>query len=224
MARVFYFVTLLWIIHSSRALFHLPLEFLTVFPRDPVGLLGVLFAPMLHSDWDHLMANTVPLLGLGALVAYAYPKTQLRLWLLVWLGSGLGVWLFGRSAHHLGASGIVTGLFYFLLLAAIIRRDKKSIAVMFTAVILAGSVFLGVLPFDPKISFESHLFGALSGVAGAIIWRYLDPVPEPKRYDWEFEADSDDDTWWQHPPPPLTHFSDGDATTNEGRDSLGSNQ
>ena len=196
---IVYFVLFLWVIKSAEGLFNLHLSFLAVHPGELSGLFGVIFAPMLHSDYDHLIANSLPLLLLGGLVTYGYPISKWKSLTIIWLVSGVGVWLFGRPSFHLGASGLVSGLFYFLFIASIIRRDKVSIALMFIAVLMYGGILLGVLPWDPKISFESHFFGAIGGAVSAFLFRNLDPKPTPKVYDWENENEDEleEDEYWK---------------------------
>lgn len=195
----FYFTLLLWIIASAEELFALDLRLFTIQPGEYIGLLGVIFAPLLHGSWDHLIANSLPLLLLGSLLFYGYPISKWKTLLVVWLVSGIGVWLYGRPSFHLGASGLTTGLFYFLFVASIIRRDKVSIALMCIAVFMHGSVLLGVLPWDPKISFEAHFFGAIGGTLSAFLFSSQDPKPQRKVYHWEYEEheiDTEEDEYW----------------------------
>ena len=197
---VFYFTLLLWVIKSAEELFGFDIRILTIQPGEISGLLGIIFAPLLHGSWNHLAANSLPLLLLGGLQAYGYPESKWKTLLVIWLVSGIGVWLFGRPSYHLGASGLTTGLFYYLFIASIIRRDRVSIALMCIAVFMYGSILLGILPWDPKISFEAHFFGAVGGVLSAMLYREHDPKPKRKVYDWEKEDDSNDaekDEYWK---------------------------
>lgn len=197
---VFYFTSLLWIIKSAEGIFSLDIRFLTILPREVTGLLGIIFAPLLHSSWNHLAANSLPLLLLGSLLAYGYPVSKWKTLLIVWLVSGFGVWLFGRPSYHLGASGLTTGLFYFLFIASILRRDRISIAIMCIAVFMYGSILLGILPWDPRISFEAHFFGAIGGILSAILFCQQDPKAKRKIYDWEQEESSntsEEDEYWK---------------------------
>lgn len=187
------FVIFLWVIKAAEELFRLELSFLAVKPQEISGLIGIIFAPLLHSDYDHLIANSLPLILLGGLLFYGYPISKYRTVAIVWIVSGVGVWLFGRPSYHLGASGLVSGLFYFLFFSAIFRRDKVSIALMFIAVLMYGGILLGILPWDPKISFESHFFGAVGGVTSATLFKNIDPKPIEKTYDWEGEDEELED-------------------------------
>lgn len=196
----FYFTTLLWVIQAAVELFSLDIRLLTIQPNEVTGLLGIIFAPLLHNTWGHLFANSVPLMLLGGLLAYGYPLSQWKSLIIIWLVSGLGVWLFGRPSYHLGASGLTTGIFYLLLMASILRRDRVSTALMFIAVLMYGGILLGILPWDPKISFEAHFFGAVGGVLSAILFHKQDPRPEEKVYDWENEEEQNEleaEAYWK---------------------------
>ncbi len=194
----FYFTLLLWLIKFVEELYTLELNLFAIAPREALGLLGIVFSPLLHGSWGHLAANSLPLLVLGSLHAYGYPVSKWKTLLVIWLVSGLGVWLFGRPSFHLGASGLTTGLFYFLLIASMVRRDKVSVGLMFIAVFMFGSILLGVLPWDPKISFEAHFFGAVGGALSVLLFRHQDPKPPKKVYEWEragYSTDDEDEYW-----------------------------
>ena len=102
---------------------------------------------------------------------------------------GLLVWLFARESYHIGASGLVYGFAAFLFFSGLFRKDKRSIALSLLIVFLYGGMVWGVLPTDPKISFESHLFGALTGIVCAFLFRKNDPPPV---YEWEEENYEDE--------------------------------
>ena len=190
---------LLWLIKLTQESFALDLHFLAISPREPLGLLGIFFAPLLHGSWEHLAGNSFALLVLGSLHAYGYPISKWKTLIIILFVSGIGVWLFGRPSFHLGASSITSGLFYFLLIAALFRRDKFSITLMLIAVFMFGSILLGIFPLDPKISFEAHFFGAVGGTLSAILFRNRDPKPIKKIYEWEKEGYSieDEGEYWK---------------------------
>ncbi len=108
-------VSVLWVIQSAGVLFSLPLNVLGIMPLEPARLYGILTAPLVHGSYEHIFNNTLPLLVLGTALWYGYPRS--RWWVIAssWLVSGIGVWLFGREAVHLGASGVSHGLFFFYL-------------------------------------------------------------------------------------------------------------
>jgi len=181
------FIGLLWMIKLADVLLSLDLYRYAVYPRELNGLWGILFAPFIHSTWSHLLANTPSLLVLGSLLLYVYPKSTKIVLPLIYLGSGLGVWLFARSNFHLGVSGLTHGLMFFLFVIGILRRDKQSIAFALIVFFLYGGMVWGIFPQTPNISFESHFFGAAMGVISAIVLRNYEPFPPEKKYDWEDE-------------------------------------
>ncbi|NVK87830.1 MAG: rhomboid family intramembrane serine protease [Gammaproteobacteria bacterium] len=187
------FIVILWIVHAAQALAHHSLYYLGVLPQHVTGLIGIVTAPFIHGDWGHLANNSLSLMILGSLMWYAYPSATKQSLLVIWLFSGIGVWLFGRESYHYGASGVAYGLFYFLFVAAMVRRDKKAIAVMLVAVLMYGSMVLGVLPWDAKISFEGHLSGAVGGLLSVFLFHRKQQAPPVPRYDWEVHDDLDDE-------------------------------
>lgn len=186
------FVLLLWIVHVAAVVGEWDLRSLGVRPGMVSGLVGVMTAPLVHGSWSHLFSNTLPLLVLGTALVYGTPRAAAIALPVIWLGSGLGVWLFGREAVHIGASGLTHGVMVFVFVAGILRRDRRSIALALLVFFLYGGMIWGVLPLAPGISFESHLFGALAGLACAFLLRACDPLPERPRYSWEDDEDADD--------------------------------
>jgi membrane associated rhomboid family serine protease len=192
-------VGIVWCIKSSEFIFHIDFSWLGVYPQKMHGLLGILTAPLIHGSLEHIFNNTLPMLILGTLLLYGYPKSRWRVLATVWLLSGLGVWIFGRESYHIGASGLTHGVFFYLLVVSIFRRDKRSVAIMMTAFFLYGGMTMTIFPRDEGISFEYHLFGAIAGVLSAFLWHSLDPKPIRKTYDWENHSEADDpiigDAW-----------------------------
>jgi membrane associated rhomboid family serine protease len=183
------FVVALWWVLMIESALGASFRHLAVYPGEPSGLVGVVFAPLLHGSPEHLAANSLPLLVLGTLSLALYPRASLRALLLIWLASGLGVWLIGRPSFHLGASGLGHGLMFFVFLMGLLRRDRASIAAAFIAFFLYGGMLLTVFPREPGVSWEYHLCGALAGALAAILWRRLDPLPPRKKYSWELEEE-----------------------------------
>jgi membrane associated rhomboid family serine protease len=159
-------------------------------PRETGGLIGVLTAPFAHASFEHLMSNTLPLGILAALALYAYPRATRFALPLIWLASGLGVWLWARPSVHVGISGIVHGLMFFLFVMGLLRRDRLGVAIALIVFFLYGGMLMTVLPRDPDVSFEYHLFGALAGIAAAIGLFRFDPLPPRRRYSWEDEEEA----------------------------------
>jgi membrane associated rhomboid family serine protease len=177
------FVALIWGLKFFEFVLGVDLYNLGVYPRTPSGLLGVVTAPLIHGSWEHVIGNTLPIMLLGSMLIYGYPRS--RFWALagIWLLSGTGVWLFARSSYHLGASGLTHGIFFYLFVGGILRRDKRSAALLLMAFYMYGGMLLTILPRDLSVSFESHFFGAASGAILAYVFRNWDPKPMRKRYE-----------------------------------------
>lgn len=187
------FLLLLWIIRLAETLAGTSLSNLGVYPQSASGLIGVITAPLIHGSWEHLISNTLPVLLLGSMLLYGYPNSRWWVITLVWLCSGLGVWFFARENHHIGASGLAHGLFFFLFGAGILRRDKRSVALLMVAFFMYGTMVWTIFPQAPGISFEYHFFGAVSGLTCAILFRRRDPKPVVKTYQWEQEEPAEEE-------------------------------
>ena len=179
---------ILWV-HLAGVWFGGEFRGLGVLPREPSGLIGVLFAPLIHGSWGHVASNAIALFVLGTLAIYAYPRTTLRALPLIWLLAGLGTWLIGRDSVHIGASGITYGLMAMLGVLGVLRWEPRAIAVSLVTFLLYGGMVWGVLPGEAGISWESHLTGAVAGVIAAVIWRECDPRPPRRKWSWEIEAE-----------------------------------
>jgi membrane associated rhomboid family serine protease len=186
------FVALIWVIELLNWGLNLGPEDFGVRPRQLAGLPGILFAPLVHGGFAHLIANSLPLLVLGTAMLYLYPSAALRVLPAVYLGPGVAVWLFARGGAHVGASGLVYGLVSYIFVAGLIRRDRRAIAASLLVCFMYGALVWGVLPIEPGVSWETHLAAALIGVVLAIALRRLD-MPLRKRYSWEDEKDNDAD-------------------------------
>ncbi|MFT2091177.1 rhomboid family intramembrane serine protease [Paraglaciecola sp. 2405UD69-4] len=194
-------VAFLWCIKSAEILFGWNLSFMGLVPLNPQGLIGIVTAPLVHGSLEHLFNNSFAILVLGAMLFYGYPKSWYKVVTLVWLVSGIGVWLFARDANHIGASGLTHGLFFYLFTVSIFRRDKMSVAIMMIAFLMYGGMTMSIFPREEYISYEYHFFGAVAGMLAAFLWRNTDPKPEVKLYEWEGQDEDDDfDVWgneWQ---------------------------
>jgi membrane associated rhomboid family serine protease len=186
------FVVLLWLIHLMNWGLDLDPSPFGVRPREWSGLVGIVTAPLMHSDFAHLFANSAPLATVGAAMLFLYPRSTLRVLPAVYLGPGVLVWLFGRGSVHLGASGLVYGLVAYVFVAGLLRRDRRAVAASLLVVFMYGSLAWGVLPIQPGVSWETHLSAVVIGVLFTFALRKLD-IPPLKRYAWEDQATEDDD-------------------------------
>jgi membrane associated rhomboid family serine protease len=163
------FVAALWAIEIvDTFLLRGGLDYFGIRPRKLIGLRGVLLAPLLHGNLQHLAANTTPLLMLGWLVMLRGLPDFLGVTAFVWLVSGLGVWLFAPTrSNHIGASGLVFGYFGFLLLRGYFERSFGAIAISVIVGLLYGSLIWSVLPIRRGMSWQGHLFGFAGGIVAA---------------------------------------------------------
>lgn len=141
-----------------------------VVPRSLSHLPYIFTAPFLHGTPTHLMANLVPLLLFMWLTMQWGRRTFLIATLSALIIGGLGVWLFGRTATHIGASGMVYGYFGFLVLAGFRSKKVKYLLISLLVAALYGGMLVGVLPTSKFISFEYHLFGFIGGLIAAWHW------------------------------------------------------
>jgi membrane associated rhomboid family serine protease len=186
------FVVLLWMVKLTEVFVATDFIQLGIYPRRASGLIGILCAPLIHSSFAHLFANSAPILVTGTMLLYGYPRAARVVLPLVYLGSGIAVWLFAREAYHIGASGLVFGMLLFVFTAGVLQWGRRAIALSLAVFFLYGGMLMGVLPVDQDISFESHLAGALIGLVLAFRLRQLDPAPAPKQYSWELEEEEID--------------------------------
>ncbi|MDV3352112.1 rhomboid family intramembrane serine protease [Leptolyngbyaceae cyanobacterium CCMR0082] len=138
-------------------------------PRAPLGLLGIIFSPLLHRNAGHLIANTLPFAILGWLVLLQGIDNFYAISLAILLVSGLGTWIFGRSAIHLGASGLIFGYLGYLIARGYLEVTLMTIGLAFVVMLLYGDQFWTMLPDSEEttLSWEAHMFGFLGGVLAA---------------------------------------------------------
>ena len=136
-------------------------------PRQLDGLDGVLWAPLLHHGWQHLVANTVPVLAFGFLALAGGVGQFIAVTATIWLVGGLGTWLTGSPGVHLGASILIFGWLVFLLARGFFARSPGQIVLAVVLFAVWGGVLWGVLPGTMGISWQGHLFGALGGLIAA---------------------------------------------------------
>ena len=143
------------------------LETFGIVPRTSRGLLGILFAPFLHTGFSHLLANTVAFLLFGGLVLF---REERDFWIVTVIGalfSGVGTWLVGRTAVHVGASGVIFAYFGYLLLTGWFERRVLSLILSVLVFLVWWRTLFGLMPNQQGISWEGHLFGLVGGMLAA---------------------------------------------------------
>jgi membrane associated rhomboid family serine protease len=175
------FVALLWLIEVWDNITGHRLDENGIRPLESDGLWGILFAPLLHSNYDHLIANTVPALVLGFLMTLAGLSRFVFATAIVWIVGGFGTWLIGNigaqcpyvgvscETNHIGASGLIFGWLAFLIVFGFFTRKIWEIVTGIVVLFVYGGVLLGVLPGTPGVSWQGHLCGAVAGVIAAYL-------------------------------------------------------
>jgi membrane associated rhomboid family serine protease len=162
------FTFLLYVIEAYDVSTGLALDQEGIIARDPSHLDSVLWAPLLHAGWAHLESNTLPFLIFGFLAMAGGLRQFVLVTAIVWLTSGLGVWFFSPpGSDTVGASGVIFGWLVFLLFRGFFAGSAKQILLAVVLFFLWGGVLFGVLPGQPGISWQAHLFGALGGILAA---------------------------------------------------------
>lgn len=184
------FVLAFWIVEIfEQSLGHSFVE-LGVYPLHLKGLPGILFSPFIHSGFKHLISNSVPFFILMFMLIYFYRRISYRIFFQLYLLAGIFVWLLGREAWHIGASGVVYAMAAFHLVSGIIRNDTRLLTLSVTVVFLYGGLVWGMFPINPDISWEGHLWGAISGVILAFVYRKY--LIRRDKFDWEEDDEEED--------------------------------
>jgi membrane associated rhomboid family serine protease len=184
-ATILTFVALLYLVELIDQLSRHSLDVNGIRPLETDGLWGIIFAPVLHANWQHLMANTIPLLVLGFLMTLAGVSRFVWATAIVWILGGFGTWLIGNMGSscgptdHIGASGLIFGYLAFLLVFGLFVRRVWDIIIGVVVLFVYGGVLLGAMPVLGQcggVSWQGHLCGAVAGVVAA----YLLSAPERK--------------------------------------------
>jgi membrane associated rhomboid family serine protease len=185
------FVFFMWLVKIVEVLFDLDFSTFGIFPLTSDGLPGILLSPFIHADFKHLFSNSLPLFFLSVALFYFYSEVALKIYFWIYITTGLLVWIFGRSAWHIGASGILYGIASFLFFSGIIRRYFRLIALSLLIVFLYGSMVWGIFPGIYKnVSWESHMLGFFSG-AFLSVW-FRNEGPQRPVHVWEDEDEDEE--------------------------------
>ncbi len=188
-----FFLFLIWFIKFVEFGLDVNFSSLGIYPLKLKGLTGIITAPLIHANIKHLFDNSVPLFFLSLALFYFYRDVAYRVFFLIFFLTGMLVWLVGREAYHIGASGIVYGLATFLFTSGILRRNRNLLAISMLVIFLYGSMVWGLFPYDYHISWESHLMGALTGIALSFIYRHEGPEPDDDSLEDEEESEPEDE-------------------------------
>lgn len=164
-------LALMWLLELLDVLLRGRLDGFGIVSRTPEGLPGIAFSPFLHGGFSHLLANTIPFVVLGLLVAWRTERSMWPVTVVIGLIGGFGVWLLGPAdVVTIGASGLIFGFVTYLITAGVLRRHWLDLLIALFVVIVYGSLLWGISPFTvaPGVSWLGHLMGAIGGVVAAI--------------------------------------------------------
>jgi membrane associated rhomboid family serine protease len=187
-----FFLVLIWMIKISEAALEVSFTHLGLFPMEVSGLKGIFFSPLIHANFKHLFDNSIPLYLLSIAIFYFYRPVAYRVFFLIWFISGLIVWLTARPAYHIGASSLVYGFASCVFFSGVIRNNIHLLAISLIVVFLYGSLVWGILPYDLRISWESHLVGGLTGFSMALFYRKEGPPSTRKEWPEEEAGEEED--------------------------------
>ncbi|MGB1032756.1 MAG: rhomboid family intramembrane serine protease, partial [Flavobacteriales bacterium] len=178
------FLAICWSVFLLNETFSLRLNQYGNGPWRVKGLIGIITSPFLHGDLNHIWGNTLSFFTLGSFLFFFYRKHAFKVLLWLILCSGVILWLIGvPGSNHIGASGVVYGLASFLFISGLINDNTVLLRVSMAVAFLYGSIVWGILPYDPRISWEGHLAGMLVGIALAIAYRGKAPKRQPYQYE-----------------------------------------
>ena len=158
-----------------------------VLPRKFNGLMGILFSPLIHSDVNHLLSNSLPVVILCLLIFNFYSQIAKKILIYLYFISGLWLWCIGRESFHIGASGLIYAMASFLFFSGILRKNSQLSAVALLVIFIYGGLFWGLFPIHKNVSWEGHLTGFIAGILVSFICRK--EGPKRKKYNWEIEED-----------------------------------
>ncbi|GAB5416504.1 MAG: hypothetical protein Crog4KO_09100 [Crocinitomicaceae bacterium] len=160
-------------------------------PGEVESLSGVLLMPLIHSKdgFEHIINNSIPTAILLGTLIYYYRQVALRVIIISWVATGLGLWLFATNtnSYHIGMSGIVYALAAFLFVSGVMRKYLPLQAISLFVAFLYGSLIWGIFPTESHVSWEGHLSGLVTGVILAVIFRKIGP--QAPKYQYEIEKE-----------------------------------
>ena len=178
---------IIWSVKLFEIVFDCDFTEYGVLPRSFNGLMGILFSPLIHSDVNHLISNSLPVIILCLLIFNFYNQIAKKIFIYLYFISGLWLWCIGRESFHIGASGLIYAMASFLFFSGILRKNSQLSAVALLVIFIYGGLFWGLFPIHKNVSWEGHLTGFIAGILVSFIFR--NDGPKRKKYNWEIEED-----------------------------------
>ena len=183
------FLLIMWSIKFIEIFYNTSYVDFGVLPRSFEGLKGILFSPIIHKDFNHLINNSMPIIVLGSSLIYFYPEIKFKLISWLFFTSGILLWGIGRESFHIGASGFIYALAGFIFFSGLMKKNKRLSALSLVVVFIYGSMFWGLLPTHENVSWEGHLSGLITGLIIAFFFKDLGPKKDV--YQWEIDEEEE---------------------------------
>jgi membrane associated rhomboid family serine protease len=183
------FLLIMWSIKFIEIFYNTSYVDFGVLPRSFEGLKGILFSPIIHKDFNHLINNSIPIIVLGSSLIYFYPEIKFKLISWLYFTSGILLWGIGRESFHIGASGFIYALAGFIFFSGLMKKNKRLSALSLVVVFIYGSMFWGLLPTHENVSWEGHLSGLITGLIIAFFFKDLGPKKDV--YQWEIDEEEE---------------------------------
>ncbi|GEM_PF-58874 len=195
------FLISIWGVFFIDKAFDLNLTYYGNRPRELRGLNGIFTYPFLHGGWSHIWNNSASFFVLNSLLFYFYRSLAIRVWSIMFISSGILLWLFGGTGNHIGASGMIYGLASFLFISGLVRKNLLLLRVTLLVVFLYGGMVWLMLPIKEHVSWEGHLSGAVCGAFLAFFFRNRGPKNPIYKYEISEAAHEDLPDWWMRGNP-----------------------
>lgn len=167
-------VAAIFAVKAAEQWFDWSLIYYGIQPREPGTITGIITAPFVHGDWNHLFNNATGLFAMMLLINAFYPRVAVMTYFFTLIVSGILVWFFARgNSYHIGASGVVYGLVSFVFFTGLFRKNPKSVVLALIMIILYSGLVENLFPNDKKISWESHLSGVIAGFIAAFLFKNI---------------------------------------------------
>lgn len=184
-------LTVMWLVFWAEQLF--PTDFHTygVLPKSIEGLKGIIFMPLLHAknDVNHIINNSFPTFVLLAAIIYFYRDIALKVFILLWLGTGVMLWAYAENtgSYHIGMSGVIYAMLGFVFTSGVLRKYMPLQAISLFVIFVYGNLVWGIFPIKAHVSWEGHFMGLVVGLIVAVIYKSKS-VQRPK-YQFEIEKE-----------------------------------
>jgi membrane associated rhomboid family serine protease len=166
-----------------------------IYPRKIEWIWTIFTSIFIHANWGHLLNNLLSFFLLSSCLFYFYRPVNLRIFMFLWILSGIILWIIGRESRHVGASGLIYAMAAFLLFSGLIRQHIPLIAISLVVTLIYGNMVWHIFPWtvNDHVSWEGHLSGLFSGLLAAVLYRNDGPQKPVKV--WEEENNEEEEYW-----------------------------